>query len=221
MIKINNLTIQFEEQKIIENFNLTVNQGEFVSLIGRSGCGKSSIIKAIIANDEEVSLATSSIGYMPQDHLLLEWLTVYDNLCLPYKIDKKPLDNARLDKYLATFELTEHQEKYPNDLSGGLHARVALLRAILMGSDLVLLDEPFAKLDAITKHSLQKWFKKIVSEFNLTIILITHDIDEALFFSSKIIVINSPTQTSSFTTTSLNEVDQAQLKTNILKLLDS
>src|SRR3954468_22597934 len=183
---------------------LSIPQGRFVSLIGPSGCGKSTIFN-IIAGLLEPSTgrvlidgidATGTIGrvgYMLQKDLLLPWRTVLDNVILGMEIQGVPLHEARqralplLQRYgLAGFEYL-----YPNSLSGGMRQRAALLRTLLFDTDVILLDEPFGALDAQTKLQMQEWLMQLWSDFQKTVVFVTHDVEEAIYLSDEIHVMGT------------------------------
>ncbi|KMT22028.1 ABC transporter ATP-binding protein [Clostridium cylindrosporum] len=191
-----------EEFNLIEKLNLNINNGEFVSIIGPSGCGKSTLFRLItklekasngeiIINNQDVEGRKDSVGYMPQRDLLIPWRTILENACLPLEIKGVPKKEAisRGREYLKIFKLEDCENKYPRELSGGMRQRVSFLRTLLTGSNLLLLDEPFSALDAITKVTLQEWLQEQWIKLKKTIIFITHDVEEAMFLSSRIFVV--------------------------------
>jgi putative hydroxymethylpyrimidine transport system ATP-binding protein len=133
------------------------------------------------------------IAYMQQKDLLLPWLTVQENVMLPFKIKKNDTKNNFKDmlEKAKILGIEEYLQFFPNELSGGLKQRVSLLRTILQNSEFILLDEPFASLDAITRLELYSWIEKIKEHINKSIILVTHDIEEAIFLSDHVIIMNS------------------------------
>ncbi|WP_027623011.1 ABC transporter ATP-binding protein [Clostridium lundense] len=198
-----NFKYKDEEKHIIENLDFQVSKGEFVSIIGPSGCGKSTIFRLITGlekaesgkifiNDENIHNLKGYIGYMPQRDLLIPWRTISENACLPLEVQGKNSKEAKIEaeKFLTSFGLGQYKDKYPKDLSGGMRQRVSFIRTLLTGSDIMLLDEPFSALDAITKISMQEWILEQWSNLRKTILFITHDVEEALFLSSKIFVIS-------------------------------
>lgn len=198
-----NFKYENEEKHIIENLSFHVDQGEFISIIGPSGCGKSTIFRLItglekassgniLINDENINNLKGYIGYMPQRDLLIPWRTISENACLPLEIQGKNSKEAKIEaeKFLTSFGLGQYKDKYPKDLSGGMRQRVSFIRTLLTGSDIMLLDEPFSALDAITKISMQEWILEQWSNLKKTILFITHDVEEALFLSSKVFVIS-------------------------------
>lgn len=187
------------ENRVLGDLSLRVGRGEFVSLIGPSGCGKSTIFRIIcglLAPDRgEVLInglsginSRDAISYMPQKDLLMPWRTVLDNVILPLEIAGCGKKRAR-EKALALFPLfglEGFEDSYPTELSGGMSQRAALLRTVLAGRDIMLLDEPFGALDAITRLKMQQWLQDIWMKFGKTVLFITHDVEEAIFLSDRI-----------------------------------
>lgn len=177
---------------LIKNISFSLEKNEFLSIVGSSGCGKSTIIK-LIAGIENVASGTikgETTGYMPQKDLLLPWRTVLENIILPYEINKRDKKEAveKAVAYLKKVHLEEYKDKFPSELSGGMRQRVSFLRTLLTDGDILLLDEPFSALDAITKENLQQWLLETLKEFNKSVVFITHDINEAIFLSDRILV---------------------------------
>ncbi|MCM3109519.1 ABC transporter ATP-binding protein [Lederbergia lenta] len=189
-----------QKHKVISELNLTVNKGEFVTLIGKSGTGKSTILKLItglLTQDEgEIgingqAISLGDVGYMPQRDLLLPWRTIIDNIMLGTEIQKNThvtLEEVRT--WLDRVGLLAYENALPNQLSGGMRQRAAFLRAMLTGKDVMLLDEPFGALDALTKKEMQTWLLSIWQELDKTILFITHDLEEACFLSDRIILLH-------------------------------
>lgn len=195
MIKIQNLTYQYDNDILIDDLTLNVDKNNIFTLIGPSGCGKSTLLKLITGQlniqTGDIFLTKSlKIGYLSQKNLLLPWYTVYQNITISYDIDKKQIDQAYLKKLITIFELDDALLLYPHQISGGMQSRVALLRTILIADDILLLDEPFTGLDMITKYKLTAWLHKVIKQLNKTVIYITHDIDEAISVSDQIAVVS-------------------------------
>ncbi|WP_413405658.1 ABC transporter ATP-binding protein [Paenibacillus amylolyticus] len=206
-VTIENVSFAFPEKKdspVLANVSLQVQQGEFVSLIGSSGSGKSTLFK-LLAGLHEPTVGTIDIAdvpqgqrlgrvaYMPQKDLLLSWRTVMENCMLPSELapgrqDKDKL-RANILAGLARFGLSGYEQAYPDELSGGMRQRVALLRTLLTGGQLMLLDEPFGALDALTKREMHRWLLELWEGFGQTVLFITHDIEEALLLSDRIILL--------------------------------
>jgi len=187
----------------LSGVSLNVGSGEFVSIIGPSGCGKSTLFKIIcgLANPDRGSVRINGsrdyrpgdvLSYMPQKDLLMPWRTVLDNVLLPVKIRGEDLKKGREDALglFPLFGLEGFESSYPGELSGGMSQRAALLRTVLAGRELMLLDEPFGSLDAITRFNMQQWLQEIWLKLNRTVIFITHDVDEAIFLSDRIYVMS-------------------------------
>lgn len=206
MLDFQNVTFQYNQDdcKMFENLSFHVDKGDFISLIGASGCGKSTVFRlinklevpqegAILINNKPVADLTQYSGFMPQKDLLFPWRTVGDNLMLPLELKKIP-KKQRLEQskeLLHTVGLSEYYDKYPRELSGGMRQRVAFARTLLTGCELLLLDEPFSALDSLTRMELQEWILKQWEHFHRTILLVTHDVEEALFLSNKIFLMNA------------------------------
>ncbi len=187
---------------VLENVSLHVGEGEFVSVLGPSGSGKSTILKIaagllnpdqgrILVNNREVTGKPRLVGYMPQYDLLFPWKTLRQNAALPLLAKKIKAKEAskKVDEMLPLFSLENFAEYYPHQLSGGMRQRAALLRTMLIDSDLMLLDEPFAALDALTRETMQDWLLKIWGQFRRSVLFVTHSIDEAIYLSDRIYVI--------------------------------
>ncbi|MGD6801110.1 ABC transporter ATP-binding protein [Rossellomorea aquimaris] len=189
---------------ILDGLSLSIRQGEFVSIIGPSGSGKSTLFRLItglenqttgriLFHGEEIEQRLGQAGYMPQQDLLLPWRTVRENAILPLQLQgmKKEKAYEEVGGLLKEFGLSGHEDRYPHNLSGGMRQRVSFLRAVLSGKDLLVLDEPFSALDAITKLSMQEWLLDQWSKWRKTILFITHDVEEALFLADRILVFST------------------------------
>lgn len=185
----------------LESVNLTVGAGEFVSIIGASGSGKSTLLQLIAGllhpdrgqitvNGQPLQLHKRQVAYMPQDDALLPWRTVLDNVVLGPEIRGTGRRQAMLKAraLLPMFGLAGFGDVFPSQLSGGMRQRAALLRTFLIGSDILLLDEPFGALDALTRRELQRWLLDVWAQFGYTVIFVTHDVEEALFLSDRVVV---------------------------------
>lgn len=196
LITLKNIEKNFNNIKVLKNISINIEKGEFVSLIGPSGCGKSTIfniISGLIPQDSGEIYVNGTIGYMQQKDLLLPWKTIMDNVALPLTIkgvDKKTREN-KVKKYLPIIGLEGYEKNYPSQLSGGMRQRASFLRTLMASEDIMLLDEAFASLDSITKSKMQMWLLDMKNRLNNTILLITHDIDEALLLSDRIYVLSS------------------------------
>lgn len=222
-----------EISKVLKDINLELKAGEFVSIVGSSGCGKTTLLElfagitlpdsgSVHYQGEEITGKAGYLGYMPQNDLLFPWLKVIDNILLPCRI--KGLDikveRQKAMELLPVFGLENYAEYLPWQLSGGLRQRVALARTWMTGSQLWLLDEPLANLDALTRSALQDWIKEVVQRLHLTVLLVTHDIDEAIKLSDRVEVMKAGLfQGGVRIPQAADEAQLKQLKTQISQLL--
>ena len=201
MLTFKNVTFRYPEDEtaMMENLSFHVERGAFVSLIGASGCGKSTVFRLInrllepqngeiFVDGKEIHQIRSYAGYMPQKDLLFPWRTIEKNLCLPMEIQKigREEQKERVPRVLEQVGLEGYRNKYPKDLSGGMRQRISFARTLLTEADLMLLDEPFSALDALTRMDMQEWLLHQWEHFHKTIVFITHDVEEAVFLSKKI-----------------------------------
>lgn len=184
--------------KAVDNISLDINDNEFITLIGPSGCGKSTIL-SIIGNLDEKSSGIIKfknkdikVGYMFQEDLLFPWLTVYENTVLGLKIKKELNEENKkyVNDLLEKYGLIEFKNNYPKELSGGMRQRVALIRTLALKPDILLLDEPFSALDYHTRIEISDDVYKIIKKEGKTAIMVTHDIQEAIAMSDKVIVLS-------------------------------
>ena len=223
ILSIKNLSFNYPNNKILHDINIYVDKGEVVSILGGSGVGKTTLFNIIAGinplQSGEISIGNTDykgrVSYMLQKDLLLEHKTIIQNITLPLlirKISKKEAEEEAI-KSLKLFNLYEYKDKYPSELSGGMRQRIALLRTYMFKEELFLLDEPFSALDAITKISLHSWYLEIKNKLDLTTLLITHDIDEAIDLSDRIYIIkNKPGEIVSEIKINLDKVNQDEQK---------
>lgn len=204
MLEFKNVSFRYEvdELPMMENLSFSVEDGDFVSIIGASGCGKSTIFRLINGLEQlqkgEIFVNGRPIGeqkqysaFMPQKDLLFPWRTIEKNICLPMELAGVPQkeQEARCKEVLEQVGLLDYRKKYPKDLSGGMKQRVSFARTLLSGADMLLLDEPFSALDYLTRVEMQEWLLHQWEHYHKTILFITHDVEEAVFLSKKIFVI--------------------------------
>jgi putative hydroxymethylpyrimidine transport system ATP-binding protein len=203
MLSFEGVTFRYagDETPMTENLCFHIAQGEFVSLIGASGCGKSTVFRlacgllepeagVIRAGGRDIKTLRRWCGYMPQNDLLFPWRTVGENLRLPLEIGgglTAAEMTARVADALETVGLGGCADKRPAELSGGMRQRAAFARTLLTGSDLLLLDEPFSALDFLTRVSMREWLYDQWKRSGKTILFITHDVEEALFLSGRVL----------------------------------
>jgi iron(III) transport system ATP-binding protein len=206
MVSIENFGISFNDTKILENISFDVKPGEIVTLLGSSGCGKTTILRSIaglqkkhegyicIGNEcvssKEIYKKDREVGYIFQDYALFPHLNVHENISFAlYKLSKKKKEK-RVDELLEQFNIIDHKYKQIHQLSGGQQQRVAIARAMANNPKILLLDEPFSNLDAMLRYKTKIWLKDLIKQMNLSAILVTHDKKEALSISDKIGIIN-------------------------------
>src|SRR5579884_492210 len=183
--------------------DLTVGRGEFVALVGPSGCGKSTLFNVVaglesatagdaLVDGRSVVARPGAVAYMPQKDLLLPWLRVVENAALPLELAGRPKAEARAEAaaHFARFGLAGFERHWPWQLSGGMRQRAALLRTYLLDRDLLLLDEPFGALDALTRAGMQEWLLGVWEESRRSVLFVTHDVEEALFLAERVYVMS-------------------------------
>jgi nitrate/nitrite transport system ATP-binding protein len=215
-INIQNVEQTFKTKKgpfcALQNVNLTVARGEFVALIGHSGCGKSTLLNllagltlptqgVLLCADREIAGPGPERAVVFQNHSLLPWLTCFENVYLAVERvfaakENKAQLKARTDAVLAMVGLSAAAQKRPGEISGGMKQRVGIARALAMEPKVLLLDEPFGALDALTRAKLQDELLQIVANTQSTVVMVTHDVDEAVLLSDKIVMMtNGPSAT--------------------------
>lgn len=187
---------------VLKDINLEIEEGEFVVIVGHSGCGKSTLLKMIAGlekNDtgilsvdgKEVDGPGMDRGMIFQEHRLFPWMSIEKNVQLGLKGLSKEEKRKLSDQYLDLVKLSEFKKAYPSQLSGGMSQRAAIARSLVSQPEILLLDEPFGALDALTKIELQEEMLKIRERFHNTMIMVTHDIEEAVFLADRIVVMSA------------------------------
>ena len=215
-VLVENVYMSFETRQgplvVLQDVNLSINRGEFITLIGHSGCGKSTLLNllaglllptsgAMICAGREIAGPGPDRGVVFQNHSLLPWLTCYQNVHLAVErvfeqTESKAQLKQRTLEALALVHLSHAAEKYPHEISGGMKQRVGIARALSMQPSVLLMDEPFGALDALTRAQLQDELMRIVAATNSTVVMVTHDVDEAVLLSDRIVMLtNGPSAT--------------------------
>ena len=187
----------------LQKTNLLINDHEIISLVGQSGCGKSTLLRIIGGlekastgfiklNNKIIKKPSSNIGMVFQDPRLMPWLNVYDNIKLSILNENKKQQKVKISKTLQKVGLENCEKLWPRELSGGMAQRVAIARTLVREPKVLLLDEPFSALDSFTKTNLHQHVKELWASLKLTIIMVTHDINEATSMSDRILIIQKP-----------------------------
>lgn len=199
-LEIKNLSFQYKDSDkfILEDLSFSINKNEFVTIIAPSGTGKSTLFRLILGllkptmgtikidGEDKKNI----IGYMPQKDCLMPWRNILDNAAIGLELNGYSKKEAReiASQYFESFNLGGTENYYPHELSGGMRQRVSFLRAIVNNPSLLLLDEPFSSLDALTRRKMQTWLLELCQRESNTVFMITHDIDEALLLSDRILI---------------------------------
>lgn len=204
-LQIQNLNKSFNTNgnvtRVLSRIELTVKENEFIAFIGPSGCGKSTLLRIVAGldqaydgsveiNGKQVTGPSKDKGFIFQEHRLFPWLTVEKNIAADYSLED-PQVREKVAHLIKTVRLTGFEKAYPKQLSGGMSQRVAIARALLRNPQVLLLDEPFGALDAFTRSHLQEVLLDVWRENQTTVLFVTHDIDEAVFLSNKVVVLDA------------------------------
>ena len=207
MLEISNISKIFKNNEkdvaALQKTNLLINDHEIISLVGQSGCGKSTLLRIIGGlekastgfiklNNKIIKKPSSNIGMVFQDPRLMPWLNVYDNIKLSILNENKKQQKVKISKTLQKVGLENCEKLWPRELSGGMAQRVAIARTLVREPKVLLLDEPFSALDSFTKTNLHQHVKELWASLKLTIIMVTHDINEATSMSDRILIILKP-----------------------------
>ena len=201
-LEVRELSFSYDGRPVLDHLSLHAEEGEFVTLLGPSGCGKSTILKLltgvlspaegeILVDGSKISGISEHFAYMPQNDLLFPWKTIMENVCLYGEIHgflREAKQEAQ--ENFPLFGLSGYENSYPSALSGGMRQRAAFLRTALCRADILLLDEPFGALDVITRSEMQDWLLCMRERLNRTVLLVTHDMDEAIYLSDRILILN-------------------------------
>ncbi|KMQ76850.1 ABC transporter ATP-binding protein [Marinobacter subterrani] len=198
------VTKSFGDLNVIKQFDTTIKTGEIVALVGPSGCGKSTLLHMVAglqsastgtltANGQGVSSPSPERTLVFQEHALYPWMTLLENVALALEFQNQPKQTARNEagKWLGRVKLTGFEDYYPHQVSGGMRQRCALARAFIARPQVLLLDEPFGALDALTRMTLQSVLKDLIEEERPTVVLVTHDVDEALYLADRVLVFSN------------------------------
>ncbi|MDQ5902586.1 MAG: nitrate/nitrite transport system ATP-binding protein [Pseudomonadota bacterium] len=215
-VQVENIGMRFDTKKgpfiALRDVNLTIEKGEFIALIGHSGCGKSTLLNLVaglttptdgvlLCDGREIAGPGPERAVVFQNHSLLPWLTCYENVHLAVERvfaakEGKAKLKYRTQEALALVGLTHAEQKYPHEISGGMKQRVGIARALSMQPKVLLMDEPFGALDALTRAKLQDELMKICFATKATVVMVTHDVDEAVLLSDRIVMMtNGPSAT--------------------------
>ncbi|MEO7125724.1 MAG: ABC transporter ATP-binding protein [Nakamurella sp.] len=195
---------RFGDVWALDSIDLSVDRGEFVSIVGPSGCGKSTLFNVlsglqeptagtVVIDGADVTGRTGHVGYMMQKDLLLPWRTVIGNITLGASLTRgvTAADRTQAATLATRYGLGGFLNHYPHALSGGMRQRVAFMRTLALGKDVLLLDEPFGALDSQTRLDMQMWLMSVCRDLAATILFVTHDVDEAIFLADRVIVMSA------------------------------
>jgi iron(III) transport system ATP-binding protein len=192
-ISVNNLSVTYKTVSILEDLNFQIEDGEFIGIIGKSGEGKTTLLNAIAGFIKHTGNVTTEgkIGFCFQSNSLFNWMTVEDNIAFGLNGMRKEEKDKIVIDVLKKIGLEQYGKFYPTQLSGGQVQRVALGRAIAYKPSIILLDEPFSSLDIFTRDQMIDWVLKLISEMKVTVVMVTHYVDEALIFSDRILLVKN------------------------------
>ena len=203
-LQFNQVTKSFGDLDVIKRFDTTIKTGEIVALVGPSACGKSTVLHMVAglqsassgtltADGKSVSNPSPKRTLVFQEHALYPWMTLIENVALALEFQNQPKQAARKEahKWLGRVKLTGFEAYYPHQVSGGMRQRCALARAFIARPQVLLLDEPFGALDALTRMTLQSVLKDLIEEERPTVVLVTHDVDEALYLADRVLVFSN------------------------------
>jgi len=187
---------RFAGLEVLRDVTFSLTTGETVALLGPSGCGKTTVLRILLgletADGGEIDGAVDRAGYLPQGGLLFPWKTVMENAELPLELRGVQRRERRRDvcARLPAFGLLGFERAYPHELSGGMQQRVALLRALMTGAPVLVLDEPFGALDVLTRQRMQNWLADLVAQWDRSLLFVTHDLDEAVALAERVVLLS-------------------------------
>ncbi len=203
MLKINNLSKKYDDLLVLDNINLEIADSEFICLLGPSGCGKTTLLRIVAGleeattgritlNNQSITGPNTCIGMVFQDYALFPWRNILDNAIFGLEMKGVDKETARTKarKYLRLLGLERFEKSHPHELSGGMKQRVAILRALLIKPEVLLMDEPFGALDAQTRNQLQIELLKIWNKDKKTVLFVTHSVDEAVYLADRVIILS-------------------------------
>jgi ABC-type nitrate/sulfonate/bicarbonate transport system ATPase subunit len=203
-LAVSGVSCRFGETQALVDIDLAVSRGEFVAVVGPSGCGKSTLFNIVSGlqapsagsvhiDGHDVTGHTGHVGYMLQKDLLLPWRTVVGNITLGAALTRgvTAADRRAAAELASRYGLGEFLNHYPHALSGGMRQRVAFMRTLALGQDVLLLDEPFGALDSQTRLDMQMWLMSVCDDLTATILFVTHDVDEAIFLADRVVVMSA------------------------------
>lgn len=207
LLELKNISKSYKNKQVLVDINVTIESGEIISLLGPSGCGKTTLLNIILGlagqtggqliyNGQDISkqsMQERGFNIVFQDFALFPHLNAYDNIVYGLKNKNSQMSKEEVQEYIDFLELTPHLHKRIHELSGGQKQRVSIARTLVMQPKILLLDEPLSALDGVIKESIKERIKSIAREFNLTTIIVTHDPEEALTLSDKVLIINEGT----------------------------
>lgn len=199
------VTKNYEGKCILDSIDLSIPAGQRVALLGPSGCGKSTLLSLlgalqpldagqVLLHSQPYTKPNRQVAWMPQEDMLMPWATILKNVSLPLRIAGLPRKQAYQEaaSYFERFGLAGYEKAWPHQLSGGMKKRAAFLRTALTGAQVMLLDEPFAALDYLTRASIHDWLLKKLEELGAAAVLVTHDIEEAVYLCERVVVLSKP-----------------------------
>jgi ABC-type branched-subunit amino acid transport system ATPase component len=202
-LRVEGATKAFDGNVALAPTTIAIQPGEFISFVGPSGCGKSTLFNivsglltpdqgSVLLDGEDITGTSGNVGYMLQKDLLVPWRTVVDNITLGAALTRGVTreDRAQAIDFAKRYGLGAFLDHYPHALSGGMRQRVALMRTLATNHDVLLLDEPFGALDAQTRFEMQQWLLEVWAETGRTVVFVTHDVDESIFLSDRVLVMS-------------------------------